>query len=79
MVPPEKLLVMSWSEGWEPLCNFLDKPIPDEPLPRANDAAAADAMAKKIVIGLGLRWLAVFAVLGCATHGALQLWRSKHD
>ncbi|GAB7359299.1 hypothetical protein MBLNU230_g5951t2 [Neophaeotheca triangularis] len=26
-------------EGWEPLCKFLGKPIPDKPFPRINDTA----------------------------------------
>lgn len=25
-------------QGWEPLCAFLDVPVPDEPFPRVNDA-----------------------------------------
>jgi hypothetical protein len=25
------------AEGWEPLCKFLNKPIPDEPFPHLND------------------------------------------
>lgn len=36
-VPPEKLLVYDVSEGWGPLCAFLDSPVPDEPFPRLND------------------------------------------
>jgi hypothetical protein len=36
-VPPERLLVWQVGEGWEPLCAFLDVPVPDEPLPHAND------------------------------------------
>jgi hypothetical protein len=36
-VPPERLLVWEVGEGWEPLCEFLDVPVPDEPLPHAND------------------------------------------
>lgn len=36
-VPPERLLVWEVGEGWEPLCDFLDVPVPDEPLPHAND------------------------------------------
>jgi hypothetical protein len=36
-VPPERLLVWSVSEGWEPLCEFLELPVPEEPLPHAND------------------------------------------
>jgi sulfotransferase family protein len=36
-VPPERLLVWSVSDGWEPLCELLEVPVPDEPLPHAND------------------------------------------
>jgi Sulfotransferase domain len=36
-VPPERLLVWEVSEGWEPLCEFLEVPVPSEPLPHAND------------------------------------------
>jgi len=24
-------------DGWEPLCAFLEVPVPDEPLPNVND------------------------------------------
>lgn len=36
-VPPEKLLIFQVKEGWEPLCAFLDVPIPDIPFPHVND------------------------------------------
>ena len=36
-VPPERLLVWSVTEGWEPLCEFLQLPVPDEPFPHLND------------------------------------------
>ena len=36
-VPTEKLLVFEVQEGWEPLCNFLDLPVPNMPFPRTND------------------------------------------
>jgi hypothetical protein len=36
-VPPEKLLVYSVKEGWEPLCAFLGVPVPDMPFPHLND------------------------------------------
>ena len=39
-VPAEKLLVFDVQEGWEPLCAFLDVPIPAEPFPRVNDREA---------------------------------------
>lgn len=35
-LPPEKLLVFEASDGWEPLCGFLDLPVPDEPYPWVN-------------------------------------------
>ena len=35
-VPEEDLLIWNVKEGWEPLCKFLDKPIPDVPFPHAN-------------------------------------------
>jgi Sulfotransferase domain len=36
-VPPERLLVWEVTEGWEPLCEFLELPVPAEPLPHVND------------------------------------------
>lgn len=38
IVPPERLLVYEVKQGWEPLCDFLNLPIPpDKPFPHAND------------------------------------------
>jgi hypothetical protein len=39
-VPPERLLVYEPGQGWEPLCAFLDVPVPDQPFPHLNDAAS---------------------------------------
>ncbi len=38
-VPPEKLLVYSVKEGWEPLCEFLGVPVPEKAFPHVNDRA----------------------------------------
>jgi hypothetical protein len=27
-------------DGWEPLCNFLGKPVPDVEFPKVNDSEA---------------------------------------
>lgn len=35
-IPAERLLVFEVKEGWEPLCQFLEAPVPDEPFPRTN-------------------------------------------
>jgi hypothetical protein len=37
VVPRERLLVWSADEGWEPLCEFLELPVPDAPFPHVND------------------------------------------
>ncbi|RKS68916.1 hypothetical protein BZB76_6054 [Actinomadura pelletieri DSM 43383] len=39
-IAPERLLVFQVSDGWEPLCEFLGVPVPDEPFPRRNDREA---------------------------------------
>jgi hypothetical protein len=38
-IPPSKLLVYHPGDGWEPLCRFLDVPVPGEPFPHLNDTA----------------------------------------
>jgi hypothetical protein len=37
-VPGDRLLVWSASEGWEPLCEFLELPVPAIPFPHLNDS-----------------------------------------
>jgi hypothetical protein len=52
-VAPERLLVFEAAEGWEPLCAFLDRPVPDEPYPRVNsrdDFVARDLIDRKQTI-----------------------------
>ncbi|CAG5089880.1 Oidioi.mRNA.OKI2018_I69.PAR.g12389.t1.cds [Oikopleura dioica] len=36
VVPDDKLLIWNIKDGWEPLCKFLQVPIPNEPIPRKN-------------------------------------------
>lgn len=36
MVSGNRLLVFHVQEGWEPLCRFLNVPVPDSPFPRSN-------------------------------------------
>jgi hypothetical protein len=38
LVPPERRLEYKLSDGWEPLCKFLDKPVPDVPFPVLNSS-----------------------------------------
>jgi hypothetical protein len=41
---PERLLVFEAKDGWEPLCEFLDKPVPDEPYPNINSSAEFESV-----------------------------------
>jgi hypothetical protein len=40
VVPEERLLVWEVTDGWEPLCEFLEVPVPSEPVPHINDTAS---------------------------------------
>lgn len=42
-VPKEQLLLFDVKEGWEPLCKFLNKPVPKTPFPRTNEQAEFQA------------------------------------
>ena len=68
-VPKEKLLVYDVREGWEPLCDFLGLPVPDEPYPRLNDYGTIEWIVKGSYYG-------VFVVLPILLV-VLVLWRSK--
>ena len=35
---PDRLLVYELGSGWEPLCTFFDRLVPDEPYPRSNSS-----------------------------------------
>ena len=43
-IPPERLLVYEVGDGWEPLCEFLDVPVPSSPFPHANSRAEMQQM-----------------------------------
>lgn len=48
VVPADRLLVWSVADGWEPLCEFLELPVPDAPFPHVNDGRE---FAQRIVDG----------------------------
>ncbi len=67
-VPPERLLVYHVKEGWEPLCRFLDVPVPQGiPFPHLNDSStfqwmfrlAYGVVALLGLFAIGLLWLLV--------------------
>ena len=42
-IPPERLLVLDVKQGWQPLCAFLNVPIPSKPFPRLNSRDELEA------------------------------------
>ncbi|KAG5497522.1 hypothetical protein JKF63_03786 [Porcisia hertigi] len=36
-IPPSRLLVYRYGDGWGPLCSFLDKPVPSAPFPEYDN------------------------------------------
>jgi hypothetical protein len=71
VVPAERLLVYDVKQGWEPLCRFLNVPVPDKPFPHLNDTAEFQQMVRRreqrarVGVGLALSLL-VLGVLGLA-------------
>ncbi|OAA57168.1 hypothetical protein ISF_07089 [Cordyceps fumosorosea ARSEF 2679] len=76
-VPPDRFLEMDLSEGWSPLADFLGVPVPDEPFPRANDAAEADAVTRRILTTAALTWTGILATTAAVAWQARHLWRTR--
>lgn len=49
-VPPAQLLDLKLQDGWEPLCQFLDVPVPDVPFPHVNDTKQILSMANGMIV-----------------------------
>jgi len=47
-IPPERLLVYHVGDGWEPLCRFLGKPVPETPYPHRNSGEDFHAMVARV-------------------------------
>lgn len=77
LVPKDNLLEWTVEDGWEPLCAFLDKPVPDEPFPHANAAVgwAGQEMkiAKRYLFG-ALKNIATFGAFATCTWAAYRYY-----
>ena len=49
----ERLLTYHLGDGWEPLCHFLGKPVPETPFPRSNSTEDFKAMQSRMSKGKG--------------------------
>jgi hypothetical protein len=48
-VPENKLLIYEVSEGWQPLCHFLELPVPKEDFPHLNKKENFHEMVKNMI------------------------------
>lgn len=62
-VPPERLLVFSVNQGWKPLCDFLNVPVPDVPFPNVNDRRTIKKQFYLVVVGVTVAQIVVFGLL----------------
>ncbi|KAI0451278.1 P-loop containing nucleoside triphosphate hydrolase protein [Xylaria acuta] len=77
MVPPEKLLVMQLKDGWAPLCKFLGVPVPDGPLPRANNTEAALEISDHVTRRLAQIWGTAVGTAAVIGFGAWRAWKTR--
>lgn len=75
VVPADRLLVVKLGDGWEPLCQFLGKPIPQQPYPQANEREAAAREGKKIFAKCLIVWTGLFSVAGAGIYTGVRLMR----
>jgi len=55
--------ILEWQpeHGWEPICKFLDKPVPQKPFPRLNDENTIRTLVTILVTRGLLSWAALLA------------------
>lgn len=54
-IPAERLLVYRVSDGWRPLCEFLDVPVPDVEFPHINSRSETKEMLAALMAASGDR------------------------
>eukprot|EP00877_Chromochloris_zofingiensis_P009869 jgi/Chrzof1/5135/Cz15g12210.t1 len=76
-VPADKLLVFEVSQGWEPLCRFLDVPVPDKPFPNTNDTASWTTLNDQLERNINRVRLMVNTATAVAVAGLVALLASR--
>lgn len=49
-IPPSQLLVFKVQDGWQPLCDFLDLPIPNTPFPNTHQRKKFNQRMDKLLV-----------------------------
>jgi hypothetical protein len=68
------LFEIELKDGWAPLCRILNKPIPDEPFPRANDADAVAELSRRIIRKTLMVWCGILSGTGLVGYLGWRLW-----
>ncbi|KAJ2976520.1 hypothetical protein NQ176_g4908 [Zarea fungicola] len=71
VVPKERLHFVSLHDGWRPICEALDKPIPEEPFPRTNESGAVSKVVSNLLLKALLIWIMLLSTLGTMIYLAL--------
>jgi len=56
-VPADRLLVWRITDGWAPLCEFLDVAVPDQPFPHINESEGFETAIVRGAMAAIQRWL----------------------
>lgn len=70
VVPADNLLEWSPKEGWEPLCKFLEQPIPSTPFPKSNEAAIFQQKSATVIRDSFTRFFKKVTVFGAGVTAA---------
>lgn len=75
--PPDKFHEIELKDGWAPLCRILDKPVPAEPFPRANDAEAVAKLSKEIMGKALMAWVGILTGTAALGYVGWWVWKMK--
>lgn len=75
VVPKERLLEYKIGDGWEPICKFLGKPVPDEPYPWVNEGDNTDKLHMKAFRGVLILFLLKGLLWSGGVVAAWMVWR----
>lgn len=67
--PAERFLLFRVRDGWEPLCDFLGLPIPDEEFPHINSREETRLLIEKMTSGAGGMSEEAMIAAGKSVHG----------
>jgi hypothetical protein len=74
VVPPDRLGYFDVKDGWGPLCEILNCPVPNVPFPHVNDAKATDDIILTQIRNGILAWVGVAASVGALAYMAVRRW-----